>query len=241
MPWTTYIALGLVQGLTEFLPVSSSGHLNLLQHLIGLSPQLSLDIFLNTATLLSVLVFFRHRIPFFIRNWHYIIVGSFPAGIVGLLFQDSIENIFARPGFLPLFFLVTSAFLFSTRYFPGRSAPLNAKKAFVIGTFQALAILPGISRSGSTIFAGLLLGLDPASAFIFSFALFIPASLGALLLGISQASLAFSPWLVLGFIVAFATGLIALRLLSRALSSHRRLWPFSLYTFGLFLVTLILT
>ena len=107
------LILGTVQGITEFLPVSSDGHLNLVQYLLGFSPSLTLDIFLHTATLLSVLFFFRHELPFFIKNIKYILIGSVPAAIVGLFLKSQVETISASPGLLPLFFLITSVFVLS--------------------------------------------------------------------------------------------------------------------------------
>lgn len=223
--------LSLVQGLTEFLPVSSSGHLNLFQHFLGLTPSLSFDVLLNTATLFSVFFFFRSQIKFFIDNLGKIIIASFPAGLVGVLFKTSIEQIFSSWSYLPYFFLITSFLLLGSYLLKPANNSLTYKRALLIGLFQAVAILPGVSRAGSTIFAGLLLGLSPVTAFNFSFALFIPASLGALLLSlkdISQIGLS-SPIIISSLVITFITGVFALKLLRRFVIG-RKLWPFGLYT-----------
>jgi len=225
------LILAVVQGVSEFLPISSSGHLNLAQHFFNLTPSLTFDIFLNTATLLSVLVFFRSNIKFFFANLKQIIIGSIPAAIIGLLFKDQIETIFADITLLPLFFMITAAFVFCTQYFKHKSEKISYQQAVVIGLFQMLAILPGVSRSGSTIFAALLMGLSPATAFNFSFALFIPASLGALALGLKDivGQNLFTLNNILAFIYTFVVGLISLTLLRRLLVNHK-LWLFGIYS-----------
>lgn len=226
-----WLILSLVQGLTEFLPVSSSGHLNLFQHFFGLTPSLSFDVLLNTATLFSVLFFFRSQVRFFIDNLGKIVIASLPAGLIGVLFKSSLEGIFANFSYLPYFFLVTSFLLLSSYFLKPANNNLSYKRALLIGFFQALAILPGVSRAGSTIFAGLLLGLSPVTAFNFSFALFIPASLGALLLSlkdIGQIGLSL-PVIISSLVTTFIVGVFALKLLRRFVVS-RHLWPFGLYT-----------
>lgn len=228
------LSLAITQGISEFLPISSSGHLNLLQHFLGLTPSLSFDIFLNTATLFSVLFFFKGQVKYFFSNLKYILVGSMPVALIGIFLKDSVESIFANINLLPLFFLITGALLLSTRYLKRRDKPLNYKTAIIIGLFQSLAILPAISRSGSTIFAGLLLGLSPVSAFNFSFALFIPASIGALLLDFhnTTSSNFFTPDYLFSFVVTFLVGLTSLYYLKKILSNNK-IWYFSFYVFFL--------
>jgi len=221
------LILAFIQGVTEFLPVSSSGHLNLVQHFFGLTPSLSFDIFLNTATFLSVVIFFLTKIEFFKKNLLNIIVGTIPATIVGIFFKDQIEVIFANIKLLPLFFLFTSAFVYSTKFFKPKTDTISIKQAFIIGLIQAFAILPGVSRAGSTIFAGLLLGLNPVTAFNFSFSLFIPASLGAIVL--DYQNLSFNPQNIPAFILAFLVGLVALSILKKSLV-NQKFWLFSIYT-----------
>jgi undecaprenyl-diphosphatase len=233
------IFLSIIQGIAEFLPISSSGHLNLAQYFLKLQPSLTLDIFLNTATFLSVLFFFRKQIKYFFQNLGLIIVASIPAGLVGILFKHQISSIFSDIKLLPFFFILSSVFVFSTKFFVQKDTKLNYKKAIIIGIFQAIAILPGVSRAGATIFAGLFLGLAPIEAFNFSFCLFIPASLGALTLSIKDMSTSgiFSLQYLLAFVVTFITGVIALNILKKVLVGHK-FWIFGIYTFILGLVLL---
>ncbi|HEX8924054.1 MAG TPA: undecaprenyl-diphosphate phosphatase [Patescibacteria group bacterium] len=225
------LILSIVQGITEFLPISSKGHLNLVSALMGLTPSLSLDIFLNTATLVSVLIYFRKQVPYFIKNLKYIVVGTLPAVIAGFLFKHRLESLVTNLHVYPYFFLVTSLYLFSTKFLKSKDRQLTYAAALAIGTFQALALLPGISRSGSTIFAGLLMGLSPLEAFNFSFALFIPASFGALLLDLKDASLSgfFHPVYLFSFVVTFLVGLAAISVLKKLLTS-KHFWYFGIYT-----------
>jgi len=231
--------LAIVQGISEFLPISSSGHLNLFQHFFNQTPSLTFDIFLNTATLLSVLVFLKSKIKLFLANLPQIFIGSIPSAIVGIFFKDHIENIFANISLLPLFFLVTATFVFLTQYFKNTNQNISYKQALIIGLFQALAILPGVSRSGSTIFSGLLMGLNPLTAFNFSFFLFIPASLGALILDLKNilSSDIFQSQYLIAFIVTFLVGLLSLTLLRRLLIT-KNLWFFGFYS--LFLASFLL-
>ena len=228
------IFLGVIQAITEFLPISSTGHLHLFQILFGLKTSLTFDIFLNTATWLSVLFFFRKQVPYFFKNLAYIIVGSIPAVIIGVFFKDQVENLFASTKTLPYEFLFTAIILYLTRYFKFKNDQLTYPKAIIIGLFQALAIIPAISRSGSTIFAGLLLGLSPQTAFNFSFCLFIPASLGALILDAKDVfSLSLlTPVNLTVFLVTFLVGIVSLKILQNILISQK------FYLFSIYLVIL---
>lgn len=232
--------LGIIQGISEFLPISSTGHLNLAQYLFKQPVSLSLDIFLHLATLFSVLFFFRKFVKYFFDNLIYIIIASVPVAFVGYFFQGNIDHIFSDIKLLPLFFLITSIFVFSTKYLNpptgGNNAKLNIINSLIIGLFQCIALLPGVSRSGTTIMAGLLLGLSPLEAFNFSFALFIPATIGAVVLGLKNFS--FTPSLIPVFIVTFLVGLFALTILKKSLLS-KNFWKFSIYTFILALALFI--
>jgi undecaprenyl-diphosphatase len=231
MTFLQSIILSFIQGIAEFLPISSSGHLNLAQYFFKIEPSLILDIFLNTATFLSVLFFFRHQIPYFFKNLKYIIIASTPAALVGILFKDQISSIFSDIHFLPFFFLLGSIFVFSSKFLNIKDTRLNYKKAILIGVFQSIAILPGVSRAGATIFMGLLLGLSTIEAFNFSFCLFIPASIGALVLSFkdfSTSNLLTSQYLLV-FIITFITGIFALNILKKILISHK-FWIFGIYT-----------
>jgi undecaprenyl-diphosphatase len=231
------IILSLVQGIAEFLPISSSGHLNLAQYFFRITPSLTLDIFLNTATFLSVLFFFRKQIKYFFQNLKFIVIASIPAALVGILFKDQVNSIFINIKLLPIFFILGSIFVFSTKFFNPKDTKLNYKKALTIGLFQAIAILPGVSRAGATIFAGLLLGLSPLQAFNFSFCLFIPASLGAIILSAKDLSSTgiLTPEYLLAFVITFITGIIALGILKKVLIG-KKFWLFGIYTFILALI-----
>jgi len=234
------ITFSLTQGLAEFLPISSSGHLNLAQHLLNIEPSIALDVFLNTATLLSVLFFFRKKISYFFKNLKYIIVASIPIAIIGFFFKDSLDSIFSNVSYLPYFFLLTSLIIFSTRFIKVKDKKKTYLTAFIIGLFQSLALLPGVSRSGTTIFIALLLGLSSIEAFNFSFSLFIPASIGALILsGREITSLnVLEPSYLITFLLTFLIGIFALFILQKTLIKGR-LWVFSVYTFLLSLIFFI--
>jgi undecaprenyl-diphosphatase len=225
--------LALIQGISEFLPISSSGHLNLFQFIFGYTPSLPLDIFFHLATLISVLFFFKSQIKDFFSKIPYIIVGTIPTILVVLLFKSKIDQIFQEVNFLPYFFLITSLLLFLTKFIQPKNKKLDFKTAFIIGIFQSLAILPGVSRSGATIFAGLLLGLSTLDAFSFSFYLFIPAMIGAVIFDYSAIS--FTPNFIFPFIACMLIGLFALNILKKSLIS-KNFWKFSIYTFILAIV-----
>jgi len=233
--------LSTIQSITEFLPITSSGHLHLFQTLFGLQPSLTLDIFLNTATLFSVLFFFRKEVPFFFKHIKYIIVSTIPAVIVGFLAKDLLESTFSTTLSLAIPFLYTSLILFSTRFTTEtKDTKMTYKKALIIGIFQSIAITPAVSRSASTIFAALLLGFSPTFAFKYSFSLFIPVSIAALILAfpdISSLNLSFFS-LLYSTLLSLSLGLISLYYLRKILI-HKKLYYFSFYT--LFLALLLLT
>jgi undecaprenyl-diphosphatase len=231
------ISLGVVQAVTEFLPISSDGHLNLFQHFFKLTPSLDFDIFLHAATFISVIFFFRHQTKYFFTNLKYIIVGSIPAAIVGILLKDQIESITAQPHFLPYFFLFTGVMVLSTKFITTKDKPLNYFSAFIIGIFQALAILPAVSRSGGTIFSALLLGLSPTSAFNFSFSLFIPATVGAIILGLKDITS--SNFITLNNLIAFViTSLVGyfVLIIFQKITINKKFWIFGIYVIILALV-----
>ena len=185
------VLLGIVQGLTEFLPISSSGHLVLFQKLFGITaPMLSFDVFLHLGTLVAVFIVFWKDILAILKKplqniTYMLIVATIPAVVVGLLFEKQIEAMFNGGVTLALGFIITGLLLiYSDRIKnPGKlNKDIRFADAAVIGCMQALAIVPAISRSGSTITAGLYQGLSRETAARFSFLLSIPAILGAALL-----------------------------------------------------------
>lgn len=267
------ILLAVVQGLTEFLPVSSSGHLALLQWLFGPSGEsdLSLTIFLHVGTLLALFLYFRNdllrlaRSIFFRplpvekmgnslfppqgRERHYlglILLGSVPTAAIGLALRTYSDAAFGQPAMVGFFLLVTAALLAAPRILRPHSegSPMISPwQALVIGAVQGMAVLPGISRSGSTIVAGILLGIEGKNAARFSFHLSIPAVLGAFILeGIgSNAWQAWAaPLPLLGLLISAVTGFAAIGLLMRVVA-RRRLAMFSYYCGAVGLAVLVVS
>lgn len=233
------VALGLVQGLTEFLPVSSSGHLVITETLLGLSiPGILVEVTLHVGTLLSVIIVYRARIWSLIEGalhgqadaWRYIgllVLATIPAGLVGVLFQSSVESAFDDPAIAGAMLLVTGVILWSTRRTRRpRTRPLPGPLlALGIGVAQAFAILPGISRSGSTIAAALWGGVDGEKAAEFSFLMSVPAIAGAAVLELKDVDVGVQgvggvPLLV-GFLVALVAGIFAIRFLVWLLRGQR--------------------
>lgn len=196
------IILGALQGLTEFLPVSSSGHLVLGSELLNFQEQgVAFGIFVHFGTLISVCIVFRKELtamiaaPFAVMRgtadkdlkhyflWDiYIVVATLPAVGAGLFLKDSIEGIFANILLVYCMLFVTGLIMTVTPYIKERKVPLNYPRALLIGCAQAMAIFPGLSRSGSTIFVGMLLGINRETVARFSFIMSIPAILGAVVL-----------------------------------------------------------
>ena len=210
------IILGAVQGISEFLPISSSGHLVLVPALLGIETGLAFDTILHIGTLVAIFTFFwkdiinlikgfilsiidltegvdifkreLHRVPDKRFAW-LIIVGTIPTGIMGILLKDAIETIFRGTLFVGIFLLVTAAVLYySERHSSGQitQKDMSFKQALIVGICQGLAVFPGISRSGSTIASGLCLGLNREYAARYSFLLSIPAVIGAGLIQIKD-------------------------------------------------------
>jgi len=249
------LLLAVVQGLTEFLPVSSSGHLVLLQHWTRVfDGDVFLDVVLHVGTLVAVLVVYRRdvrRLLVFdapaVQYLAALAVGTLPAVGVGLLLKDPIESLFSNPRASAVALVVTGLILLSTRRtdnkvrnLPGGWHPVAPPlhKALLIGAAQAMAIIPGISRSGSTIAASLWLGLARDEAARFSFLLAVPAISGALVLHLLHgdvASEARGPALFLGAGVAFLVGLVAIRL-TALLVVQKHFWKFAFYCIPLGLI-----
>lgn len=237
------IIIGIVQGLTEFLPVSSSAHLVFIQNILGVQSSLAFDTFLHLGSLLAVLWFFRADIIKMILSWisslsdiihgrfregfyddpykrlaWYVIIATIPVGLAGVFFEDSVDALFSGALYVPAFFLfVTGTILYLSQRMTSGSINfrnITGKHALFMGLGQACAILPGLSRSGTTIAAGLVAGLDKEFAAKFSFILSIPAILGAFILQVKDIGSAmdanFLP-IFLGFVAAFISGYIAIK------------------------------
>jgi len=240
------LILGIVQGITEFLPVSSSGHLVIFEALLGMQQTgIFFEVLLHTATLGVVVVFFFPVLrKLTVAKVTLLILGTLPAAVIGILFKSTIESLFDSVALVALGLLVTAGINLGIAYYLRREqdAPITWKRALLIGALQAIAITPGISRSGSTIFAGLQSGLSRQQAFEFSFLLSIPAIGGAMLLEVitvGQAGMVPPPLasMMIGFLAAFFTGLASLVLLKKLLVTDR-FSLFSWYTAGLAVVAL---
>lgn len=235
------IILGLVQGLTEFIPVSSSGHLVIFQHfLVGESDHLYLE-FINIGTVLALVVYFRRRLMGIVREvteqkkyslLRNILLTSIPAGVIGLLLSDFIDSspFFGSVWVVACTLAVVGAIMIILEKLPKRSTvsageSLSWQRALIIGVAQATALIPGVSRSGSTIITGRLMGLAPAAAAEYSFLASLPIMLGVTLkLFLSGHDRAYFfqhlPALVIGNLVAFIAGMAAIGFLLRYLSRH---------------------
>jgi undecaprenyl-diphosphatase len=253
MNWWQAVSLSLLQGLTEFLPVSSSGHLVIFQKIFGLQPPVLFDVFVHVGTLGSVIFFFRKELLKILQGllkkdknaWHIfwlVVVGSLPAIVVGLFLEKNINQIFNSIRLVGISFLMTSVLLISTRWFKNKNnkrfKSLNWHDALIIGFFQALAILPGVSRSGSTLVGGLSRKIKREIAFQFSFFLALPAISGALVLQIPDLinqQFDFLSKSIFGLLIAGLVGYFSLKILKNFLLNSR-LWFFGFYCFFLALL-----
>ena len=233
MSWFEALILGLIQGLTEYLPVSSSGHLAIGQALFGMNDgadNLMFTVAVHVATVLSTIVILWSEIDWILKGLFKcelnaetkyvlnIIVSMIPVGIVGLFFKDQVEEIFGSGLLVVGFCLLITASLLLFSYYakPRQKEHISWKDALVIGIAQAIAVLPGVSRSGSTIATGLMLGNKKESLAQFSFLMVIPPILGEALLDVLKmlkgedvmGGIETLP-LVIGFLAAFLSGCVA--------------------------------
>ena len=246
----TSLTLGALQGVTEFLPVSSSGHIAIGAMLFGIrDAPLSLSIVLHAGTLLATLFLFRKDVARLLldfaqglaapRAWLAsesgkigagVLVASVPTAILGLLLKDSVESWQSVPWIVGLCLLVSAGMVWTTRLGGGRASTLGVGAALVVGVAQGIAVLPGISRSGTTIAVAMLLGMRGEAAFRFSFLLSLPAVLGAVVLELGEpgalAAIDLSVWL--GGLVATLVGVLSLVVLKK-LVTQGRFWAFALY------------
>ncbi|MBA3019229.1 MAG: undecaprenyl-diphosphate phosphatase [Proteobacteria bacterium] len=265
------VMLGIIQGLTEFLPVSSSGHLVLLQNLFGITePELLFDISLHVGSLMAIFIVFYQEIrnilqallhlPALIKSSGnfkslfadneeirisaLILVGSIPTAILGILFHKIVDQIFGSVWIVGVMLLVTGTLLWFTRQMSVEGRPLikvSIRDVLIIGLMQGIAIMPGISRSGSTISIALFLGINREIAGRYSFLLSIPAILGAMILGLDSTIIQTNipvKIILLGTLTAGIVGYIALKILLR-LVKQGRLYYFAPYCWLLGAATLI--
>lgn len=237
------LVLGIIQGLTEFLPVSSSGHLVIGQELLGISvPGNAFEVVVHLGTLGSVLLVFWPDIRQLLKSLKlattqkYILaiaIGTLPAVIVGLLFKDVITEAFDNIRVVAITLLITGTVLLSTKFIKMKLKDISIGRGLLIGLAQAFAIIPGISRSGMTISLAMFLGVAPEKAAKFSFLLAIPAIAGAGLLtslDLMESSEPMLPGIVLfvGFLSSLLVGWISLKWLIGLIKSGKFHW-FGIY------------
>jgi undecaprenyl-diphosphatase len=255
------IILGLIQGFTEWLPVSSTGHLRIAERLMGLQVPLLFDVTLHLATLLVVLIFFRTDVKDILKalgrgdfkseNGKMIpllIVGILPAALIGVVFGDALDTSFNSWLALGVGFIITGIVLYASRFGRERKDDITYVDALLIGIAQVIALVPSISRSGMTIATALLLGISSKKAFKFSFLLFIPAEIGAETLTLYQqrAALAIAgvgtTEVVVGCAVAIVVSFFALKFLWKTLAAKKfYLFAFYCWLIGIAIVALSLS
>ena len=237
MTWWQAILLGLLQGLTEFLPVSSSGHLVLMQHVLGitLTGDVAFEVMVHFGTALSIITVYRSRITGILGNtWRslrqpvqayraqpdvrifwQVVLATIPVGLAYVALGDSLEQAFAHPRLACAMLILTAVLLWLTLLAPIGKRTTTTGSAVLTGMAQAAALLPGISRSGATICAGLYLKVDPETAADFSFLMVLPPILGASVLKVVDLSVDATAidWvpILLGAGVAYAAGIVAIR------------------------------
>jgi len=235
--------LGLVQGVTEFLPISSSGHLRIASALLGqdLETDLLFDLMVHFGTLISILIYFRERLTKLLfsvfrvlgapissfKGWDsdyelrfntFILLSMIPAAVAGFTIRDQVEGVFANPIGISAMFMVTGFLLYATKFFDEGTKGLTLKNTFLVGVAQAFALLPGVSRSGMTISVAVFLGIKRDDIANFTFIMMIPVVAGATLLDLLKLDLDGMPEglmlaLVIGFFTALISGYFALKYL----------------------------
>lgn len=247
MDWLQALVLGLLQGLTEYLPVSSSGHLTIGSYLFGLNGEdnLAFTVVVHVATVLSTLVVLWKEIDWILKGlfkfkmndetkyFINILISMIPVGIVGVFFKDQVEEVFGS-GLLIVgcMLLVTAALLVFSYYArPRQRENISPFHAFIIGLAQAVAVLPGLSRSGSTIATGLLLGNKKEKLAQFSFLMVIPPILGEALLDVVKGLKGEEAFggidalpLIVGFVAAFVSGCIACKWMINIVKKGKLVW-----------------
>ncbi len=253
------ITLGLIQGTTEWLPISSTGHLRVAEYFFGLSVPLLFDVLLHAGTLFVTLIYFRGTIKNLLlslwhRNFHSangklivpIIIGSIPTAIIAFLAGDWLDSYFSNLFWLGAWFIVSGALLFATKYSSERRDSISVPAALFVGIMQGLSIIPSASRSGFTIAALLLLGVKQEIAFKFSFLLSIPSIIGAVGLTLYQehGSLSIAGIgnleIIVALGVAVAISFVALKILEKSLEK-KKFYLFSIYCFVIGVVMLALS
>ena len=245
----TAIILGIVQGLTEFLPVSSSGHLAILENLFGITDAVTLTVFLHFGTLVAIVVYFfrpitdlvkgllkgnKESLSYFIK----IIIASVPTVIFGILFENWVARVFSNVTMIAILLGITGTIVLLTGVTRKTQKKVGILSAILIGIGQMFAILPGLSRSGMTISAGIFSGVEPERAFRFSFLLSIPAVLGANIFELKNVSnINNIPQLLVGMVCSFIAGLVDLRILRSTV--YKRFYLFGPYCIIISIIMLL--
>jgi len=259
MNWFEAVVLGLIQGLTEFLPVSSSGHLEIAKALFGVNPEASFyfTVAVHGATVLSTIVVFRKEIVTLFEGilkfkmnveTSYvlkIIVSMIPVGIIGLLLKNPVKNLFnGNMAFIGLMLLITSAVLACAHFITKRDRNIGYIDALIIGIIQAVAVIPGISRSGITIATGLMIGNKKEDIARFSFLMVLVPVIGANLLEVFSMEISKGTTgtsvILIGFITAFFSGYLACRWMIGLVKRSKLIW-FAIYCAIAGLLSIILS
>jgi len=253
------ITLGLIQGTTEWLPISSTGHLRIAEYFFGLTVPLLFDVILHFGTLLVTLIFFRHEIKnvltaLYHRDFHSadgkliipIIVGSIPTALIGALVGNDLDIYFSTIPMLAAGFIASGIILLLSKFSTEHKDTIGIPTALLIGVMQGISIIPAVSRSGLTIAVMLLFGIKRDLAFKYSFLLSIPAVVGALVLTLYEGHDAFTLSgigtleIAAALIVTVAVSFLALKLLQKTLSANK-FWLFSIYCFAVGAILLALS
>ena len=259
-----YILLGIIQGITEPLPISSSGHIFIIKNIINTSlfNDLNFEIFVNFASFIAIFMIFWKDIVkllkgffgyIFKHNKEYkndfmyaimIIIGTIPVGITGILFKDKIEEVLSKTWVVGICFIITAISLLIVKNINGKKDDndITIKDALIIGLFQAIAIVPGLSRSGMVLVGCLLCKLNKESSLKYTFMLYLPVSLATMLVGVKDVmkvglSTNLLVYYIIGMIFAWLLTLLTYKVLSRIVKKGN-LWKFSIYLFiiGIFVL-----
>ena len=252
-----YIILGIIQGITEPLPISSSGHIFILKHLFNTSifNDLNFEIFLNFASFIAIFIIFYKDIIKLINGFFkyiinkdkkyfnefkyslMIIIGSIPVGIAGILFKDAIEIFLNRIWIVGITFIITGICLIIVKNINGKKSDndIGCKEAIIIGLFQMIALLPGLSRSGMTLVGCLLMKLNRESSLKYTFMLYMPVSIATFILGVKDVievgiSSNMLIYYIIGMIASGIFTLLTYKVFSEFVKKGK-LWKFSIYLF----------
>jgi undecaprenyl-diphosphatase len=245
------LILGIIQGITEWLPISSTGHTVLVQSLSGISPPIGFNVILHNASLVVILIVFWRDIQKLaggvfrkenesLKLLLYLAIATIPIGVTGLVFHDFFESVFNNTRTIGYSLIITSVLIFLSRYPKQKEKQLTLKSIILIGIAQVIALFPGISRSGTTISAGMMQGIKKDEAAKFSFLMFIPAIVGATILelkDISEVTLYIYP-LIVASVATVITGFFSAKLLLIIIRKNR-FSNFGWYCMGVGLLVVI--